>query len=205
MSTPEERIKELARKNAIGEADAERLLASVKPPPLVGTGGFDPFVRWSAGALAVAGLLASAGAAAMMGLGVRFPGVLDVVSAKNGLDVRTVVVDQLAAFPLTAAVFWIAGRVLSRGVRPIDMLATVGLARVPSVVCAIPVALLDTSTLVGKAAISLVLVGLAAQVYLLVIGFRTATGASGGRLAAGFVGAIVGAEVLAKIVISFAH
>lgn len=202
--SPEDRIKALARKNAIGEADAARLLASVKPSPAVTARGLDPFARFGAGTLAGVGLVTSLVAAAFTLGGTHFPGFLDIMATNGSLGLRAVAIEQLAAFPLGALVFWIAGRLLTPHVRVVDMLATVGFARVPAVVFALPVTLSGTSSLLGRGLALVVLIGLALQIYLLVIGFRTATAAQGGRLAAGVVGAILAAEIAAKLLLTFA-
>lgn len=201
--SPEDRIKALARKNAIGEADAARLLASVKPAPVIAR-GLDPFARFGAGTLAGVGLVTSLVAAAFTLGGTHFPGFLDIMATNGPLGLRAVAIEQLAAFPLGALVFWIAGRLLTPHVRVVDMLATVGFARVPAVVFALPVTLSGTSSLLGRGLALVVLIGLALQIYLLVIGFRTATAAQGGRLAAGVVGAILAAEIAAKLLLTFA-
>ncbi|MFO0741500.1 MAG: hypothetical protein U0270_36725 [Labilithrix sp.] len=200
MTTPEERIKELARKNAIGSVDAARLLASVKPTTPVAAPGFDPFRRYGAGLLAGAGVIAGAASLALAPLHVHFPGFLDIMRSDAAIGTSRAWIEQAAAFPLAAAVFWVAGRLaVGRGARPVDMLATVGFARVPAVLFALPVALSGVTALA-----LLTLVGLALQILLLVLGFRSATGATGGRLAAGVVGGIVAAEVLAKLLVSVA-
>lgn len=196
--SPEERIKALAEKNAIGAVDAARLLASVKPATPVEDPGIDPFRRYDASVLAGAGVIASIAGASLARAGTHFPGFLDVMRAKEALGITHVAVEQIVAYPLGAVVFWLAGRIVTKkSPRLIDMLATVGFARVPVVVLAVPVALTNLVWLVA-----LVLLGLGLQVYLLVLGFRSATGAAGGRLAAGIIGAILVAETVAKIAVS---
>lgn len=207
--TPEERIRELAKKSSIGASDAARLLAAVKTEPLPQPRRFDPFTRLSPNVGALAGLGASAVAAAISRLGIRFDGLLDVHTTHDAVTWKQALVDQGAAFLVPALVFSGLGLALARRGRPVDMLGTVGVARLPQVLCATPIALLAAHvsngghlTMLGWLLVSLVLLGTAAQVYLLVLGFRTATGLAGARLATGVVGALILAEIASKVFLS---
>jgi hypothetical protein len=196
VSTPEERIAELARKNALSPADAAKLLAAVKVTPA----GSAPnlFDRIGTPTLIAIGCVTSALSLGLAHFGVRFPGFLDIFASTDAAWSRAIV-DQLVAFPLGALVFWIAGRIVGRP-RYVDMLATVGAARLPAVVSIVPAALSGNHAL-GI----LTLVGIALQITFLVIGFRTASGARGKSLVFGVIGAICVAETLAKVIVYFAH
>jgi hypothetical protein len=205
VTTPEERIRELAKQSAIDPAEAERLLAAVRPPALAPPRSKNPFERWSGERASLVGLAVSALAFGISLLGVRFDGVLDLHAAKD-VSFRTVLLDQILAFPVAALVFWLVARVAARHVRLVDVVGTVGLARGPGVLMAIPVALLDGNsgghgrfTVSVMAAAFVARIGSGVQVYLLVVGFRTATGLRGARLTISFVTALFLAEVIAKI------
>lgn len=206
--TPEERIRELAKKSNIGAADAARLLAAVKTEPVPAGRKFDPFTRLDATVGTVIGVVISALAVVVSHLGVRFDGALDLHTSA-GVTWQKATTDQIAAFLIPAAILWLVGYAFARRGRPIDMLSTVGVARVPQVVFSIPVAVIGTGgpnahslSPLGWLLVGLVLVGTAFQIYLLVIGFRTATGLSGSRLAYGIVGGLIACEVASKIFLS---
>ena len=129
--TPEERIRELAKKSSIGASDAARLLAAVKTEPLPLDRKFDPFTRLSPTTGTLIGFVVSGAAAAVSRLGIRYDGVLDVVKAAD-VGWQRAALDQVAAFLLPAAVLWIAGYLLTRRGRAVDMLSTVGVARGPA-------------------------------------------------------------------------
>lgn len=204
MSTPspEERIKELARKSAIDPAAADRLLAAVRLDAMTEARGWNPFERWSSGTCVAIGTAASLASLGMTRLSFRFAGFLDQqVTGGKAVGWMTAFIDLLGAFPLGALAFWLVGVLLARQTRFIDMLATVGLARVPAMLLAIPMALVARGkepeelrgVLLALASIGLVGVGL--QITCLVLGFRTATGLRGTRLVLGVLGALAISEV----------
>ena len=205
---PEARIRALAKQSRIGASDAARLLAAVKTAPLAPERRFDPFTRLNAVTGTLIGLGASAGAAAVSRLGVRFDGLLDVHTAA-AVTWRQALVDQVAAFLVPAAVFWVLGYALARRGRVVDMLSTVGVARLLPIVFAVPLALLGSGlssaphlSIGGGLLVSLALLGIAVQIYLLVIGFKTATGLVGPRLFFGVAFAMILSEIASKVVIS---
>jgi hypothetical protein len=205
---PEARIRALAKQSRIGASDAARLLAAVNTTPLPPERRFDPFTRLNAVTGTLIGLGASAGAAAVSRLGVRFDGLLDVHTAR-AITWRQALVDQVAAFLVPAAVFWALGYALARRGRAVDMLSTVGVARLPPIVLALPLALLGSGLSraphlpIGEwLLVGLVLVGSAAQICLLVLGFKTATGLVGPRLVFGVAFAMILSEIASKLVTS---
>lgn len=209
MSSPEERIREIARARSIDAAEAERLLAAVRPAAPAPAPAFrNPFARWSGEITSLAGLAVAAAGVATSRLGVRYNGALDLHFGRGAVPITTALIDELVALPVTALVLWTGARLVSRA-RLVDVLGAVGLSRAPAVAVAAPLALLvpympadPTKPNVVVLAVTLVsLVGVALQIVLLVLGFRTATGTRGTRLAASLVGGLVAAEVATKLVL----
>jgi hypothetical protein len=207
MTSPEERIRELARKNAIAPEAAERLLAAVRPDPLPGANAsFDPFRRVTGGQAALLGVVACGIGLAMSRLGVRFDGALDVHLTHEDVPLAAAGLEQLLTYPVTAAIAWAVARAFSRAVRPVDVLGAVGLARLPLFVLSIPLALVErgqpadaSPSALGWVALAIGVVGWGLSVYVLLLGFRTATGLRAGRLAGAFIGALFAAETVTKI------
>jgi hypothetical protein len=211
VSTPEERIKELARKSAIGPEAAERLLAAVRTEPATEEARYNPFARWSGERTALAGLAVSAVAIAVSRLGARSDGALDYRTTATSVPFAAAVVDQLIVYPVTALALWAVARAFAREVRPIDILGTVGLARLPFVLSVVPLAIIDLGkpekadpTLASWVGLAVVGAGWSLFLYMLVLGFRTATGLRGGRLAGAFIGGLLVAETVTKVLIHFA-
>lgn len=197
MSTPEERIAELARKNAVSPADAAKLLAAVKTTPVT-RGSWNLLDRVGTPALLGIAIVTALLSLGLARLGVHFPGFIDASWIQHPVPWLTAAIEQLIVFPISAAVFYGVGRIVSPRVRYVDMLVTVGPARLPMVLSILPVALAKIDVLAALA-----LVGLAFQITFLVIGFRTATGARGKSLVFGVIGAMFAAELLAKLVVYF--
>ena len=207
MTSPEERIRELARARGLEASDTEGLLAAVRP---VTRKSKNPFDRWSGEATSALGAGLALVALATSRLGIRYDGALDMHVTGSAVPPATALLDQLVAVPLTALVFWAAARLIARGVRFIDILGVVGASRLPLILVAVPIALLtphlpkDPSRPNAAlfAMIALALVGVGVHITLLVLGFRATTAGRGGRLAGAFIGALVGAEVITKIVLA---
>jgi hypothetical protein len=210
MSSAEDRIRELAKKSAIDEPEAARLLAAVRSTPLDrGAARWNPFERWSGERTALAGVAIALVAIAMARLDVRTDGALDLHRAAS-VSFRTAVIDQVAAFPLTAVVHWAIARALTPKVRFVDVLGAVGLARAPAVIAMPVLAVLAPAPSPATFAQPLVLVaalfavmGLGFHIFALVLGFRTATGFRGGRLTLAFLGALLAGEVASKVFLHF--
>lgn len=208
MSSPEERIRELARSEAIAAEDAARLLSAVGAKPA--SRGPNPFVRWGGERTAPAGLVVALVGLGCSRLGVRFDGAFDLHTQAAAVPLVTALVDQGVAVLLTALVFFGAARTIARQTRFIDVLGAVGLARLPLVLVAAPIALvsrtLPPGTLPGgpaaAAIVALSLLGVGLHIFLLVLGLRTASSLGGGRLAAIVVAGIVVAEIVTKIALS---
>jgi hypothetical protein len=209
MTSPEERIRELARKSAIAPADAERLLAAVRTEP-VAKASWNPYDRWSAERCIAIGVACAVVGIALSRLGFRYDGFLDQNYTRHGPSLFASVVDQLAAFPFGALVFWAAARIVARRARFVDLLGVVGLARLPATVFSIPLAVIgpknvagDHMTVLGGVALVIAVVGLGLQITALVVGFRTSTGVAGARFTLSLLGALLVAELGSKVIVSF--
>jgi hypothetical protein len=216
MISAEERIKELALAQSMDAADAERLLDAVRPCARTGERRSvlaNPFDRWSGETTSLIGALLALAGLATSRLGVRYDGALDLHVSPGAVPMGVAVLDQLLAVGLTSLVMWGVARLVSRA-RFVDVLGAVGVSRAPAVLIAVPLALLvpllphdytKTNLPVVLAIALLGLAGVVAQVWILVLGFRTATGARGGRLASALIGGLFAAELLVKLVLAVVH
>ncbi|MBW2736832.1 MAG: YIP1 family protein [Deltaproteobacteria bacterium] len=216
MTSSRQRILEMVAKGEVSAEEAEQLLAAVggKQPSrwrvLV-----DPFERLGmAFGLGMAALSAIA-SLALITLNVRYDGALDLHVTAGAVSLAQGLVDQLVAWFGTSLVLWIAALVVGRRGRVIDFVVVVGVARLPMVLGGVASGLLlaDFSQLTTKLktqplppelllTLVVVLPCLAWFVTLLYYGFKTASGLKGARLVAGFVGAIVIAELASKVLLS---
>ncbi len=214
MTSAEQRIKDLVRTQSMDAADAARLLEAVRPSPAERRGLFaNPFERWSGETTSLFGLIVALAGLATSRLGVRYDGAIDLHVSPAVVPLGVAVLDQVLALGLTSLVMWGAARLVSRA-RFVDVLGAVGLSRAPAVLVAVPLALLvpliphdfvKTSTPLVLAIALLGLAGVVVQIYVLVLGFRTASGARGGRLALALIGGLLGAEVLVKVALALVH
>lgn len=215
MSAHGERVRALVRAGKLAPDEGERILAALteRPPRAWPWLLVDPFERFGGGAgvaIGAAVVLASAGASH---LGVRFDGFLDLHLGKGAEpSVGLAALEQAVAWPLGAAVFWAVARAMKRGARLVDFLAAVGVARVPLALAAVPLALLGPGlaaeprpyTVRSVALLIVVLTTVAWNLTLLYRGFKHTSGLVGPKLVAGFVAAVVIAEVASKWVLAAA-
>lgn len=218
MNKATDRVRALAEKGALDPREAERLLAAME----VSRGRasalarvLNPFARVGTGAgLALAALVAALGVAVAVTAGVRFDGFLDLHVGKPSL--AHALLDQASALAPATLVFWAAARIAARapGVRLVDIAVVVGLARAPLSLLGGPIALLapkftpgvpPAMTLGLGAMILLSIVAVAGHVTWLWQGFRTASGLPGARAIVAFLVAIVGSEILSKLLLSLAR
>jgi hypothetical protein len=224
MRSAEERIKELARAQSLDAADAARLLDAVRPSSGEASASAsasasrrgllsNPFARWSGETTSLVGAVVALAGFATSRLGVRYDGALDLHVSPATVPIDVAVLDQVLAVGLASLVMWAAARFVSRA-RFVDVLGAVGVSRAPAVLIAVPLALLvpliphdytKTNTTVVLAIALLGLAGVVAQVWILVLGFRTATGVRGGRLALTLIGGLFAAEILVKLVLAVVH
>jgi len=218
MTTPAERIRAMVSEGRVAEEEGERLLRALAAPggsasrePARARLLVDPFVRWGGGAAALAGAVFALAGFAISRLGVRFDGFLDLHVGLAASSPYVAVVEQLAAWPLGAAMFWIVARALGgSGRRFVDFLGAVGVARGPVVLFAIPIYALAPTSAVTRLSPALLVVAVIAiaciawQISLLFFGYRNASGLRGSKLGVSFVGAILVAEIASKLALSFA-
>jgi hypothetical protein len=215
VKSAEERIKKLARAQSLDDEDAARQLEAVRPAPVTERRESllaNPFARYGGAVTSAAGVAIALVSLLASRWGLRFDGTLDLHTTGIPVPLRTAVADQLVAIPLTALVFWVFARLATRSVRFVDVLGVVGVARGPAVLLAIPVALFafrhapDTGPTPTSPALVFViaaaLAGLGSQIYLLFVGFRTASGLRGGGLTWRFIAALVLAEIASKVALS---
>ncbi|MDB5213259.1 MAG: hypothetical protein JWO86_1186 [Myxococcaceae bacterium] len=222
MTSAEERIKELARAQSLDAADEARLLDAVRPSSSGRPGHLsNPFERWSGETTSLLGAVVALAGLATSRLGVRYDGAIDLHVTRGAVPIGVAVLDQVLAVGLTSLVMWGAARFVSRA-RFVDVLGAVGLSRAPAVLVAVPLAFLvpllptdpskfgaaahDIRLLVIVGIIAVVAIaGVVAQIWALVLGFRTATGARGGRLALSLIGGLFAAEIVVKLVLALAR
>jgi len=210
---PVERVRRLVEAGTVAPEEGERLVAAMDRAPgrsplwlLV-----NPFDRFGGGVAAAAGVVVGALGIGATRLGAHFDGFLDLhVSRAHVSPIRVALVEQVAAWLLPAALFWAYARVFARHVRVVDFVGMIGLARLPLVLAAFPVALLvpDVHALpialtpALLAVVLIVLVSLGWYVTLLYQGFKNASGLRGGKLVGGLVAMIVAAEVASKLLLA---
>lgn len=207
MNDERERILEMVAAGRIGPAEAEQLLSALQRPrrsPWAWC--VQPLERMQIRHALVVSTVVAMGGLILSRAGIRFDGALDahVVAAPVGLGVA--LFDQLLAWPVTAAIIWLVARPLARQGRYVDLLAAVGLARLPLLVLGALAALVDvpagevpTAPTPGLLILAFGSLPLLAWFFtLLVTGLRTATGLRGGRLALASILAIVLAEAATR-------
>lgn len=225
MTTPAERIRAMVSDGRVDEEEGKRLLSALADADGAGAASakgasgarlfVDPFVRWGGGGAALAGFAFALAGVAISQLGVHFDGFLDLHVGNAAPSTALAIGEQLVAVPLGAAVFWLIARLLGgSGRRFVDFLGAVGVAHAPAVIFAVPLsALVPVSsdmtrmTRMSPALLVIIVVALvciAWQIALLFFGYRNASGLRGPRLGLSFVGAILVAEIVSKVVLSFA-
>jgi len=215
LTTSEGKIAEFVRAGQLSADDA-RALKSAMPgassPRTWWRGLFDPWVTRSQRmqlSIALAVVVASAALTWATNGKVRFNGALDLhlLPARPGL--RTALLDQAAGWLLTALAFWVVARALRARPRVIDLLMTVGAARLPLLLAGALLGLMSgyveklpasSSWMVVPALVGLPLVGF--FLVLLFTGWRYATGLRAPRVGIGFALGILVAEVMSQIVLS---
>lgn len=209
MKTAEERILELAKKHAIGDAEAAQLLdavGSARPAPGLSALLQNPFERFGGEATSVVGLVVAALGVLATRFHVRFDGAFDVHTHGEAVTLLQAVLDQVLAFPFTALVFWLLARVHASGTRYVDVLGVVGVSRAPSTLAALLLGVVVGADVgPGKLTMGFIvavcLAALGLQFYWLYRGVSTARGRRDGRTVVVFVTAIIASEILSKLVL----
>jgi hypothetical protein len=206
-------VRNLAHRGVLPEDQAEALLEALNPAAPARRSVFtDPLDRIAAERLVLLGLAATVVGIGVERLGVRFDGFLDTHITSPAPSLVTSVLDAVAAWPFAATILWLVARAAGRQGRWIDFIGLVGVARVPIVACALPIAVralvqpppvlapgqLPTLGLGMFIAVVFGLAGLVWCVLILYRGFVTASGLRGARRVVAFVLALLLAEVATK-------
>jgi hypothetical protein len=216
MNTSRERIQSLVQKGALPSREAEVLLAAVGAPSRTGWRLLlDPLERFGAVQLTLVGLVGALVGMALEYSGLVFDGYLDLHITPHAWRLAPSAVRALAAWPLGAFVLWLVSVVAGRRGRLIDFLGLVGVARLPSVLLAIPIAVilaahggpvatpgvLPVPVPALLAITALGLGGVACFIVLSYRGFVTASGLRGPKRVVAFVAGTLLAEVASKIIV----
>jgi hypothetical protein len=212
----EARIAELLRAGQLTAEDAQQLRSALpgttRPTPLWRL-VFSPWERLT-GSVQLTLALALALVSILLGVlgGVRFDGTLDLHLAPGRVRWTSALADQLVAWLLSAAVFYLAARVVRTRVRLVDLALAVGAARLPLALGAVailliplprdPAAMLQASPVLLVALAILLLPLTIWFVALLYTGWRHATGLRAPRSGVTFAIALILAEVLSKAALS---
>lgn len=219
MSSSRERILQMIESRTISAAEGEALLAALDGRAqrrwrlLV-----DPFERLGVAAGAgIAGVVAVA-SLGLTRLNVRFDGAIDLHVTGNPVAFVQGLLDQAAAWILTALLLWLAARIAGSRGRVVDFVIGTGVARAPLLLGGLGAGLLlrDAAQLIAQAqggvlapalllSIAVVLPCLVWFVAALLFAFRTASGLKGGRLAVTFILGLLAAEVAAKALVLTIH
>jgi cytochrome c oxidase subunit IV len=214
--TPADRVRRLVASGSVAPEEGARLLEAMSAASPRSKLGLlvDPFERFGGGVSAAIGLaIAVFSVVLVTRTSVRFDGLFDLhITERGAASLRTALVEQLASWIVPAILFWIYARVLSRHVRLIDFVGMTGLARWPLLLGALvllPVVPGVASARAGETLSPALLVTLVVavgcvvlDVVLLYKGFKNASGLTGTKLVAGFIGLALLGEIVSKVVLS---
>jgi hypothetical protein len=215
-TTSREQILEMVSRGKISAAEGDELLRALEAPRRSRWRTLlDPFDQLNVLLALAIGLAAALGGVLLSRWGIRFDGALDVHIGRAAVSLRKAIVDQLVAWPLTAVVLWVGALPLARQTRLADLIANVGVARVPLLwVAAVTVALGGHIPTNPGAALSspgplvlltvLTIPALVWMVALLYNGFSAASGLARRRGGLVFAGALIAAEVVSKLALAWA-
>ncbi len=215
MSAYEEKIAGMLSQKQITPEEAAELLQAAKT-----TEGRSPW-QWllaPATRMSTSKALAFTCTIALLSIGlakllkVRFDGALDVHLGTEAVPWGVVALDVLAYLPLTVGAFYAVSLVFGSRGRFVDFFVGVGVARIAMLLQALAAALFlpmpqkdqplpPTSAGVLFATV-LVLPLLVWGMAMLFFHFREASGLRRGRLAFGFIVAVIAAEVVSKLFLS---
>lgn len=214
MSSSREKILELVATGQLTPAEADTMLAGMKPRvPALWERLSNPLV-WKLSHVLVLSALVAVAALALSALDLRFVGVLGAKRALEPVGWLPALVGILMGWPVAALLFWGMARVFGqRGARYVDMLALVGVGRLPIVLtglCALAIPLPQTRDVAALQAAyatpsvlawaGLMMALILWAVVMLLLGYRTASGLRGPKWIASFLSALVVCEVAANVV-----
>ncbi len=211
-----EQILEMVSSGKISAVEGDDLLKALEVPrrsrwrALV-----NPFEKLTTARALALGFMAAVAGVILSRWRVRFDGALDVHVVRAAVSLRQALIDQLVAWPLTSLLLWLGALPLARQTRPADVLANVGVARLPLLWVA-AVAILTTPYLPANPAqamsapgplILLTVLTIPALVWavaLLYNGFSAASGLAKARGAVLFTALLIAAEVVSKLALAWA-
>ena len=211
-----DRILEMVASGKISAAEGDQLLGALEAPKRSRLRRvLNPFDNLTVGPAMAIGVVAAVAGIVLSRWGVRFDGALDVHVGHAEVSLRQAVLDQLVAWPLTAMVLWVAALPLARRTRAADLLANVGVARLPLLwVAAVGVVASPHLPANPGQAVSapgalvllavLTLPALVWSVALLYNAFGAASGLARVRGGVVFTAALIAAEVASKLALGWA-
>lgn len=221
MTTSSTRIRELIEKGALPPEQADALLAALNAPaaPHQASLLLDPLMRFGGEQLSLVGAIAVLAGAALGRLRINFDGFLDMHIGPHPLSVLEAGVQAFLLWPFGALVLWLASLLAGRRGRFVDFLGVVGVARVPMLIFALPMAaraliapppVLQPGQMpqVGPALLALALVFFIGLIWFGMLtyrGFVVASGLTGARRWVAFIAAVLVAEVLSKILLVISY
>lgn len=213
-----DQILEMVASGKISAAEGNQLLQALEAPRRSRFRWMlNPFDDLTVGPAIAVGVVTAVAGMVLSRWHVRFDGALDVHVGRAAVSLRQALLDQMVAWPLTSLVLWLGALPLARRTRAADLLAHVGVARLPLLwvaavgICASPH--LPTPGHVAPPAPAsgalvllavLTLPALVWSVALLYNGFGAASGLGRARGGAVFTGALIAAEVVSKLALGWA-
>lgn len=217
MNVARNRILEMLSDGKISPDEAEQLLAAVRgPSESFWSWIFRPMDRLQTPVATSIAIFAGAMQLVIaLVFHMRFYGALDSQPARDSVGWAAALIDLAVAWPITALIFFATTRLFAKQGRFVDLLAMVGVARLPLLAAGAMVGanreLLFRSvegSARGEVPAGVIIIALGATVLaawfitLLVTGLRTASGLRGGRLALAFLAALVAGEAISKALVS---
>lgn len=225
MMPQEEHVAAMVRAGTISEAEGQRLLGALRSRrrDLPGIQAlYRPMDYLSTRGMWIAAIAITAATLLVARLGIRFDGALDLHQVIGTPRWSTALLDVANDILVTGGVLWLAGLAMTRGVRVVDVVLAVAIARVAMVFGAIAAWLVLPDPRVVREALmasltknapmdpSLMFASLLLPPFfiwylvLLYQGFRTSTGLQGPRAGVAFAIGIVAAEAVTKVVLMLA-
>lgn len=211
MSGSQKRVLEMLSEGRITAEEAEELLGAMAPRQRATDWLFRPMERLRPGQALLAAAVVAILQLGVSRLGVRFDGALDMHTGLPPVGWGTALLELALSWPLTAFLLFLVAWPIARGGRFVDLLAAVGVARLPNVVSGALAGAFGgelRGMAEGEVSAAALLLSLAVLLFacwfvaLLVTGIRTAMGLRGGKLALASVLGIVVAETLTKLALA---
>jgi hypothetical protein len=218
MTTARDRIQSLVQRGTVPPDEAEALLAAVgaRGRPRWASVLLDPLECFGAVQLTLVGLGVALLGIALERFGMAFDGFLDMHRTDAPWSLKQSLARALVAWPFGSLVLWLGSLVAGRQGRVVDFLGLVGVARLPIVLFAIPIAVItavrgipgapgspgSAPAPVIFAIVVFALAGVGWNIVLSYRGFVTASGLRGGKRIVAYVAAVLIAEFGAKFILA---